>query len=178
MGLGEFGKRSNSMSVHVLNISQDHWINCSSGPVDTARHSGHSGPWTALKEEEGNPEYIISEEDILIARRTSSNSDGTTGRDKHGVCGIWQPNETAPVEDNTNHPFNKSYSWYLYCDAIETGTTVRYDENWDRLELPYQTLTGKSIYTLSSEEQRAYLDELITRSTFSQETKNWLDEKR
>jgi len=157
--------------VAVVNISQDHWLTCKNGPVN--KNSKYH-TWTAIPRSRPSS---LSTGSILIVRRTSTtnNLQSHTSESKtNGVMGIWVLDQFERVHSNNNHSWNSSYEWYLHCTSIETRPEVVYKEDWSVVDIEPNTMQGQAVFTLTKQQQKNYLGELLLSARLSQATKQFL----
>lgn len=158
-------------NVVVANISQDHWKWCKRGPIPPIEKENGHHTWTGIPGP--IPDYL-SKGSVLLARRTIRRSDGTTGSAEHGVMGVWLLKRWEPVKSNSDHPWNKPYSWYLHCTSIETGLEVIYHESWQKLDIKFTGMTGAAVFKLKKHQQVRYLQELISEGDLADSTERYL----
>lgn len=176
MGLDDFtSDKTQGRTVALVNISQDHWRSCASGPFDPENHGGHTGPWTAVPQNGQNPSYVFESGDIVLARRTNRTSDGEVGDLDSGVYGIWKYKDYDNVDSQGDHPWNQRYSWYIYCEDVETRHSPIYDEDWDAIDMTPQKMTGSAVFELSAKHERNYLSEILELSSISDEAQDLLN---
>lgn len=161
--------QSSCPDVAVINISQDHWISCKNGPIAQSDRDDKYHTWTAVQ---GRFPKHLNRGSVLIVRRTNRNSDGTNGSEESGVMGIWIFNRKERVDSNENHPFEQWYSWYIHCTSIETSKIVVYQENWQRLGIIPQAMTGSAVFRLNQTQQIRYLRDLVSEGRFSDDTED------
>lgn len=155
--------------VSVINISQDHWPSCVEGP-DSEQRKAPNSTWTAISSRDPYLERGM----ILIARKTIRDSDGNKTDEESGVAGIWILKDTEEVDNNENHPWNDTYEQYLYCESLETGQDVMYEESWNLIGIDHKAMTGKDIFHLYQHQQKKYLRWIINSGDLSSETEEYL----
>jgi len=87
---------------------------------------------------------------------------------------IWVFKRKERVDSNETHPWEKWYSWYLHCTSIETSQKVVYQENWRKLKITPQAMTGNAVFQLTRTQQIRYLRELASQERFSDDTEEYL----
>ena len=102
-------------SVWLFNIQPRNWEQCRDGPPQIDIHGEHVGhPFHGLSETISYLGKDMVEGVIAFVRRT-----------EHGIEGLWEIKETAPVLDQSNHRWistegeTESYDTYVYCRRIQ-----------------------------------------------------------
>lgn len=98
-----------SESIWLFNVRPNNWRRCVDGPPQLPAHGDHTGhPWHGLNNRTAWAARKMEKGQIAIVRQS-----------QHGVMGIWEINETAPIESQEDHEWPEDYNQFVYCRALE-----------------------------------------------------------
>lgn len=97
-----------SEKIWLFNTRPHNWRKCVDGPPRTTVHEPHIGhPWHGLNDNTSWAADQMAVGDIAIVRQS-----------KHGVMGIWEIKDTAPVISQDHHEWPEKYDVFIYCRGL------------------------------------------------------------
>lgn len=96
-------------TLWLFNIRPVNWERCVNGPPNNKVHSGYrSEPWHGLSSNVAWMADEMQEGDTALVRQSG-----------HGIMGIWEIAETAPVRTQKHHNWEGEYEQFIYCRGLE-----------------------------------------------------------
>lgn len=147
-----------SGNIWLFNIKPHNWRSCVDGPPKEPVHAGHvDHPWHGLNKNTAWAADQMERGDTAIVRQS-----------RHGVMGIWEVEDTAPVESQDVHNWSEDYEVFVYCRELHRELEPPLDDTEFLHHHDYVRFNAGA-NRLSDDDAEEFLTHILERDDLSRE---------